>query len=128
MRIIFFRGGLSEGEYALTGQEEIDDITGAIDDIWQEKGVKGAKPELTFIVNTQKSRNRARDQSVSPISPGCCATHYQTPQKLRVSSEHLSPMLMPSPLRRRPSFPADAQHKADGLAQEQDHDDSNIFL
>ncbi|KAG1788014.1 uncharacterized protein HD556DRAFT_1405954 [Suillus plorans] len=81
-----------------------------------------------YIASVQKSRNRARDQSVSPISPGCCATHYQTPPKLRVSSEHLSPMLTPSPLRRRPLFPADAQHKADGLAQEQDHDDSDIFL
>ncbi|KAG2133863.1 ribonuclease H-like domain-containing protein [Suillus cothurnatus] len=50
MRIIFFRDGLSEGEYALTGKEEIEDITGAIDDIWRDKGVKDAKPELTFIV------------------------------------------------------------------------------
>ncbi|KAG1895570.1 uncharacterized protein F5891DRAFT_1058076 [Suillus fuscotomentosus] len=81
-----------------------------------------------YIASVQKPRNRARDQSVSPISPGCCATHYQTPPKLRVSSEHLSPMLTPSPLRRRPLFPADAQRKADGLAQEQDHDDSDIFL
>ncbi|KAG1784442.1 ribonuclease H-like domain-containing protein [Suillus plorans] len=50
IRIIFFRDGLSEGEYALTGQEEIEDITGAIDDIWRDKGIKCAKPELTFIV------------------------------------------------------------------------------
>ncbi|KAG2061216.1 Piwi-domain-containing protein [Suillus hirtellus] len=50
IRIIFFRDGLSEGEYALTGQEEIEDITGAIDDIWRDKGIKGAKPEITFIV------------------------------------------------------------------------------
>ncbi|KAG2158147.1 Piwi-domain-containing protein [Suillus bovinus] len=50
VRIIFFRDGLSEGEYALTGKEEIEDITGAIDDVWRDKGVKGPKPELTFIV------------------------------------------------------------------------------
>ncbi|KAG2348507.1 Piwi-domain-containing protein [Suillus weaverae] len=50
VRILFFRDGLSEGEYALTGKEEIEDITGAIDDIWRDKNVKGAKPELTFIV------------------------------------------------------------------------------
>lgn len=37
-------------------------------------------------------------------------------------------MLTPSPLRRRPLFPVDAKHKADELAQEQDHDDSDIFL
>jgi len=30
MRIIFFRDGLSEGEYALTGKEEIEDITGEL--------------------------------------------------------------------------------------------------
>ncbi|KAG2041475.1 ribonuclease H-like domain-containing protein [Suillus americanus] len=50
VRIVFFRDGLSEGEYALTGKEEIEDITGAIDDIWRDKNVKGGKPELTFIV------------------------------------------------------------------------------
>lgn len=50
VRIIFFRDGLSEGEYALTGKEEIEDITGAIDDIWRDKNVKSGKPELTFIV------------------------------------------------------------------------------
>lgn len=49
-RIIFFRDGLSEGEYAITGQEEIQDIMGAVDDIWRDKNVKGTKPELTFIV------------------------------------------------------------------------------
>ncbi|KAG2128540.1 uncharacterized protein EDB93DRAFT_1108991 [Suillus bovinus] len=49
MCIIFFRDGLSEG-YALVGQEEIEDITEAINDVWWDKGVKGAKPELTFIV------------------------------------------------------------------------------
>ncbi|KAG1819562.1 ribonuclease H-like domain-containing protein [Suillus subaureus] len=50
VRIIFFRDGLSEGEYALTGKEEIEDIMGAIDDIWRDKNLKGGKPELTFIV------------------------------------------------------------------------------
>ncbi|KAG1858414.1 Piwi domain-containing protein [Suillus subalutaceus] len=50
VRIIFFRDGLSEGEYALTGKEEIEDITGAIDDIWRDKHLKDGKPELTFIV------------------------------------------------------------------------------
>ncbi|KAG2128324.1 uncharacterized protein EDB93DRAFT_1184674 [Suillus bovinus] len=81
-----------------------------------------------YIPSVQKSRNKVRDQSVSPISTGCRTSHYQTPPKLRVSSEHLSPMLTPSPLRRRPLFPADARYKADAPAQKQDHDDSDIFL
>ncbi|KAG1736714.1 Piwi domain-containing protein [Suillus lakei] len=49
-RIIFFRDGLSEGEYAIVGKEEIEDITGAIDDMWRKKNLKSGKPELTFIV------------------------------------------------------------------------------
>lgn len=81
-----------------------------------------------YIASVQKSKTKARDQSVSPISPGCCPAHYKTPPKFRVSSEHLSPMLTPSPLRRRPLFPTDAKHKADELVQEQDQDDSDIFL
>jgi hypothetical protein len=43
------------------------------------------------IGSVKKSRTRAHDQSVSP---GCCAAHYQTPPKVRVSSEHLSLMFI----------------------------------
>ncbi|KIK45842.1 hypothetical protein CY34DRAFT_22361 [Suillus luteus UH-Slu-Lm8-n1] len=50
VRIVFFRDGLSEGEYEITGKEEIGDIMGAIDDIWRDRNLKSAKPELTFIV------------------------------------------------------------------------------
>ncbi|KAG2150895.1 hypothetical protein DEU56DRAFT_578874 [Suillus clintonianus] len=81
-----------------------------------------------YIPSVQKPRTRVRDQSLSPISPSCRAAHYQTPPKFRVSSEHISPMLTPSPLRRRPLFPADAAHKADELDQGQELDDSDIFL
>ncbi|KAG0701357.1 hypothetical protein DFH29DRAFT_927493 [Suillus ampliporus] len=84
---------------------------------------------MTALISTPVPQTRARDQSMSPISPSCRAAHYQTPPKFnapRVSSEHLSPMLTPSPLRRRPLFPADTKHKADELNQE--HDDSDIFL
>ncbi|KAJ8580446.1 hypothetical protein M405DRAFT_938749, partial [Rhizopogon salebrosus TDB-379] len=49
-RIIFFRDGLSEGEYAGVSNEEIEDIKGAIDDIWRDKRLNMGKPELTFIV------------------------------------------------------------------------------
>lgn len=50
VRIVFFRDGLSEGEYEITGKEEIGDIMGAIDDIWRDRNLKSAKPEITFIV------------------------------------------------------------------------------
>ncbi|KAG2752172.1 Piwi-domain-containing protein [Suillus brevipes Sb2] len=50
VRIVFFRDGLSEGEYEITGKEEIGDIMGAIDDIWRDRNLKSPKPELTFIV------------------------------------------------------------------------------
>ncbi|KAG1746228.1 hypothetical protein EDB19DRAFT_1691351 [Suillus lakei] len=46
-----------------------------------------------YIASVQKSRTRARDQSISPISPG-----------------------------------SDAKHNTDELAQEQEYDDSDIFL
>ncbi|KAJ8581687.1 stem cell self-renewal protein Piwi [Rhizopogon salebrosus TDB-379] len=49
-RIVFFRDGLSEGEYAGVGNEEIEDIKGAIDDIWRDKRLNMGKPEITFIV------------------------------------------------------------------------------
>ncbi|KIJ60652.1 hypothetical protein HYDPIDRAFT_43184 [Hydnomerulius pinastri MD-312] len=49
-RIVFFRDGLSESEYAKVAEKEIQDIKGAVDAIWQEKGVGKPKPTLTFIV------------------------------------------------------------------------------
>ncbi|KIJ19055.1 hypothetical protein PAXINDRAFT_8404 [Paxillus involutus ATCC 200175] len=46
---------------------------------------------------------------MSPISPSCRAAHYQTPPRLSADSSSAlsydSPMLTPSPLRRRPLFP-----------------------
>ncbi|KAG1735156.1 uncharacterized protein EDB91DRAFT_1145582 [Suillus paluster] len=85
-------------------------------------------PVPQYIASVQpKSRTRARDQSMSPISPSCRAAHYQTPPKFnahRVSSEHLSPMLTPSPLRRRPLF---SERRASD-EPDQEHDDSDIFL
>ncbi|KAG1749019.1 ribonuclease H-like domain-containing protein [Suillus paluster] len=67
VRIIFFRDGLSEGEYSIVGKDEIEDIEGAIEDIWRDKKLKMDKPELTFIVVGKrhhvrffpKSRNEA---------------------------------------------------------------------
>ncbi|OAX44090.1 hypothetical protein K503DRAFT_861674 [Rhizopogon vinicolor AM-OR11-026] len=82
-------------------------------------------PQYITSVKT-KSRTRTRDQSLSPISPSCRAAHYQTPPKLdapRVSSERLSPMLTPSPLRRRLLFPANMKQEGD-----EQNDDSDIFL
>ena len=47
VRIIFFRDGLSEGEYALTGKEEIEDIKGELVQRW---------PFLVFTVSTRGDR------------------------------------------------------------------------
>ncbi|KAF9239655.1 Piwi domain-containing protein [Melanogaster broomeanus] len=49
-RIVFFRDGLSEGEYAKVAEKEINDIKAAIDELWNEKSAKQPKPTLTFIV------------------------------------------------------------------------------
>ncbi|KAG1882854.1 uncharacterized protein F5891DRAFT_1203766 [Suillus fuscotomentosus] len=52
MQIIFFRDGLSDGRYAIMGKEEIEDITGAIDDIWQNKNLKtGIKTNFLIVVS-----------------------------------------------------------------------------
>ncbi|EGO21589.1 hypothetical protein SERLADRAFT_474142 [Serpula lacrymans var. lacrymans S7.9] len=49
-RILFYRDGLSEGEYEVVGKKEIGAIESAIDAIWQARGVQTPKPAITFIV------------------------------------------------------------------------------
>ncbi|KAF8558461.1 Piwi-domain-containing protein [Imleria badia] len=49
-RIVFFRDGLSEGEYVKVAEKEIQDIKAAIDEIWKARNVNMPKPTLTFIV------------------------------------------------------------------------------
>ncbi|KAH7889904.1 Piwi-domain-containing protein [Phlebopus sp. FC_14] len=49
-RIVFFRDGLSEGEYATVAKNEIQDIQAAIDTIWEQRRIPASKPKLTFIV------------------------------------------------------------------------------
>ena len=67
-RLIFFRDGVSEGEYEQVAQQEIRAITGsfpshscfrwctdafdlvAIDKLWMSNKIIVAKPKLTFIV------------------------------------------------------------------------------
>jgi eukaryotic translation initiation factor 2C len=68
-RLIFFRDGVSEGEYEQVAQQEIQAITGssfllhlcfcwctdafdlgAIDKLWMNMKVSAPKPKLTFIV------------------------------------------------------------------------------
>ncbi|KAF8898225.1 ribonuclease H-like domain-containing protein [Gymnopilus junonius] len=48
-RIIFFRDGLSEGEFERTAQKELQEIRAGIDSVW-EKNAKGPKPQLTYLV------------------------------------------------------------------------------
>ncbi|KAG1872136.1 hypothetical protein C8R48DRAFT_696971, partial [Suillus tomentosus] len=52
MQIIFFRDRLSDGRYAIMGKEEIEDITGVIDDIWQNLNLKtGIKTNFLIVVS-----------------------------------------------------------------------------
>ncbi|KIJ17200.1 hypothetical protein PAXINDRAFT_26205, partial [Paxillus involutus ATCC 200175] len=62
-RIVFFRDGLSEGEYAKVAEKEIQDIKGAIDAIWSERSVTLPKPTLTFIVVGKRHHVRFFPQS-----------------------------------------------------------------
>ncbi|KAF9463147.1 Piwi domain-containing protein [Collybia nuda] len=49
-RIIFFRDGVSEGEFEQIAEGEIGAVKGAFDEIWAERGLKEPKPTLTFII------------------------------------------------------------------------------
>jgi eukaryotic translation initiation factor 2C len=50
-RIVFFRDGLSEGEFEKVGAMEIAAIQSAIDSIWKEKNLDPkTKPMITYIV------------------------------------------------------------------------------
>ncbi|KAF9501264.1 Piwi-domain-containing protein [Pleurotus eryngii] len=48
--IVFFRDGVSEGEYSQVAEKEIPAIQAGIDDAWRAANVQQAKPKLTFIV------------------------------------------------------------------------------
>ncbi|KAF8970921.1 Piwi domain-containing protein [Flammula alnicola] len=49
-RIIFFRDGVSEGEFEAVSIQEIAAIKAAFKDVWERRGVKDPHPLLTFIV------------------------------------------------------------------------------
>lgn len=48
--IIFYRDGVSEGEFGAVVDEELRAIDAAVDVLWREKNLKDPKPKLTFIV------------------------------------------------------------------------------
>ncbi|KAJ4488415.1 Piwi domain-containing protein [Lentinula aciculospora] len=50
VQIIFFRDGVSEGEFSKVARQEIMDIRVAIDKIWKTVNIHDPKPKLTFIV------------------------------------------------------------------------------
>jgi len=62
-------------------------------------------------------RNRPRDSSMSPS----CRAHHSTPPRVQSDCSYDSPMLTPSPLRRRPLFP---KYDAEGAPNDAD----DIFL
>ncbi|KAH0830397.1 hypothetical protein J3R83DRAFT_1791 [Lanmaoa asiatica] len=49
-RLVFFRDGLSEGEYVKVAEKEIQDIKAAIDELWRVRKPRASKPTVTFIV------------------------------------------------------------------------------
>ncbi|KIN94493.1 hypothetical protein M404DRAFT_168168 [Pisolithus tinctorius Marx 270] len=54
-RLILFRDGLSEGEYAQAAEREIQAIKDAMDALWTERKVNRPKPLLTYIVVGKKN-------------------------------------------------------------------------
>ncbi|KAF5387039.1 hypothetical protein D9615_001654 [Tricholomella constricta] len=49
-RIVFYRDGVSEGEFDNTLKMELGAMKAAFDDVWREKNLTGPKPTVTFIV------------------------------------------------------------------------------
>ncbi|KAJ7445725.1 argonaute-like protein [Mycena galericulata] len=49
-KIIFYRDGVSDGEFQQVREKEIGAINEAFNEIWKDKQLKVAKPTLTFIV------------------------------------------------------------------------------
>jgi len=50
VRIVFFRDGLSEGEFEGVGTIEIEAIQLAVDEIWNARGLTATKPKITYII------------------------------------------------------------------------------
>ncbi|KAF4578546.1 hypothetical protein EYR36_000353 [Pleurotus pulmonarius] len=63
--IVFFRDGVSEGEYSQVAEQEIPAIQAGIDDAWRAAKVQQPKPKLTFIVVGKRHHIR-----FFPASPG----------------------------------------------------------
>ncbi|KAI5983814.1 Piwi domain-containing protein [Pisolithus albus] len=74
-RLILFRDGLSEGEYAQAATKEIQAIKDAIDALWKERGVTRPKPHLTYIVVGKKHHVRffPKSQNEGDKSGNCPA-------------------------------------------------------
>ncbi|KAF8525338.1 Piwi domain-containing protein [Gautieria morchelliformis] len=49
-RIIFFRDGVSEGQFQEVGDKEINQIKQSLARIWEVRGLTGDPPRLTFII------------------------------------------------------------------------------
>ncbi|KAG6917797.1 hypothetical protein DXG01_001069 [Tephrocybe rancida] len=49
-RIVFFRDGVSEGEFDHILKIELSAMKAAFDDVWKERNLKDPKPTVTFIV------------------------------------------------------------------------------
>ncbi|GJJ07203.1 hypothetical protein Clacol_001403 [Clathrus columnatus] len=69
-RIIFYRDGVSEGQFEQVRTEEVQKIKDALSNIWKSQGFPGKPPALTFIIVGKKHHvrffpkdNRARDRS-----------------------------------------------------------------
>ena len=57
-QIVFYRDGVAEGQFQHVVQKEVEALKRAFNRVYGEKGEKGQKPQLTFII-VQK-RHHAR--------------------------------------------------------------------
>lgn len=57
-RILFYRDGVGEDQFAMVKRHELQDVRAACDRIATEKGVPGYMPPITMVVCTKRHANR----------------------------------------------------------------------
>ncbi|TDL22764.1 Piwi-domain-containing protein [Rickenella mellea] len=86
-RILFFRDGLSEGEYGRVALDEISQIHAASKEVWTEKKLSVPLPKITFVVVGKRHHVRFFPHSNQGDNTGNC------PAGLVVDSDITSPFV-----------------------------------
>jgi len=86
-RIIFYRDGVSEGQFDEVGRKEVNEVKACVAQIWKNKSLPGSPPKITFIIVAKKHHVRffPRDNRDADRSGNC-------PAGMVVDQEIVSPV------------------------------------